>query len=166
MKTLYHKRLRGRNIVVNMLGEERPPEALAGYTGFLMNWVGARSRAQFAHALNERTGLHPREFGVLNVLARNPGITQQGVGHEAGVDPSTMVATLDRLEERGLAERRPHPDDRRKRSIYLTPAGEETLREGRKVATVVGREAFARLSADERKQLHALLRKLSGLDSD
>jgi hypothetical protein len=34
------------------------------------------------------------------------------------------------------------------------------------VAASVGREAFARLSADERKQLHALLRKLSGLDED
>jgi DNA-binding MarR family transcriptional regulator len=149
-----------------MLGEERPPEALAGYTGFLMNWVGARSRDRFAHALSERTGLHPREFGVLNVLARTPGITQQGLGDQAGVDPSTMVATLDALEERGLAERRPHLYDRRKRAVYLTPAGEEALREGRKVAAVVGRQTFAALSADERKQLHALLRKLSGFDSD
>jgi DNA-binding MarR family transcriptional regulator len=150
--------------VVNMLGEERPPEALAGYTGFLMNWVGARSRARFAQALNERTGLHPREFGVLNMLARNPGITQHEIGAGAGVDPSTMVATLDSLEERGLAERRPHPDDRRKRAVYLTPAGEETLRTGRKVGVAVAREVFAPLTVDERKQLHSLLRKLSGLD--
>lgn len=149
-----------------MLGEERPPEALSGYTGFLMNWIGARSRARFAQALHERTGLHPREFGVLNVLARTRGMTQHELGRHAGVDPSTMVATLDGLEERGLAERRPHPDDRRKRAIYLTDAGEEALRAGRKVGTVVGREVFAPLSADERKQLHSLLRKLSGLDAD
>ena len=147
-----------------MLGEERPPEALAGYTGFLMSWVGSRSRAQFAHALNEQTGLHPREFGVLNMLARNPGVTQHEIGAGAGVDPSTMVATLDSLEERGLAERRPHPDDRRKRAVYLTAKGEETLRQGRKVGQAVGRHVFAALSADERKQLHSLLRKLSGLD--
>ena len=166
MNALYHKRLAVRNIVVNMLGEERPPEALAGYTGFLMNWVGARSRARFARALDERTGLHPRDFGVLNVLARNPGLTQWEIGQGAGVDPSTMVATLDSLEERGFAERRPHPEDRRKRAVYLTPAGQEALREGRKVGTTIGREVFAPLTADERKQLHALLRKLSGLDAD
>jgi len=77
-----------------------------------------------------------------------------------------MVATLDGLEERGLAERRPHPDDRRKRAIYLTAAGQQVLREGRKVGTSVGREVFAPLTAAERKQLHALLRKLSGLDSE
>lgn len=146
-----------------MLGEERPPEALSGYTGFLMNWIGARSRARFAQVLHERTGLHPREFGVLNVLARNRGTTQHELARHAGVDPSTMVATLDALEERGLAQRRPHPDDRRKRAIYLTAAGEEALRDGRKVGTAVGREVFAPLTADERKQLHGLLRKLSGL---
>ena len=149
-----------------MLGEERPPEALAGYTGFLMSWVGSRSRAQFAHALNEQTGLHPREFGVLNMLARNPGVTQHEIGAGAGVDPSTMVATLDSLEERGLAERRPHPDDRRKRAVYLTAKGEETLRQGRKVGQAVGRQVFGALSTEERKQLHSLLRKLSGLDQN
>lgn len=149
-----------------MLGEERPPSALADYTGFLMNWVANRSRVEFARALNERCGLHPREFGVLNVLARNSGITQQEIGADSGVDPSTMVATLDALEARGLAERRPHPDDRRKRSVYLTPAGEQMLREGRKLAAAIGKEVFAPLTADERKQLHSLLRKLSGLDAD
>jgi DNA-binding MarR family transcriptional regulator len=131
-----------------------------------MNWVASRSRQHFARALEETCGLHPRDWGVLNVIARNPGITQQAIGEGAGVDPSTMVATIDLLEERGLAERRPHPSDRRKRAIYLTPDGEQVLRDGRKVATAAAREVFGRLSADERKQLHGLLRKLSGLDSD
>ena len=148
-----------------MLGSERPPAALAEYTGFLMNWVATRSRQYFARALEESCGLHPRDWGVLNVIARNPGITQHAIGEGAGVDPSTMVATIDLLEERGLAERRPHPGDRRKRAIYLTAEGEQVLRDGRKVATAAAREVFGPLSTDERKQLHALLRKLSGLDS-
>jgi DNA-binding MarR family transcriptional regulator len=149
-----------------MLGSERPPSALSEHTGFLMTWVAMRSRGRFAEALGERCGLHPREFGVLSVIAKTPGITQHAIGEGAGVDPSTMVATLDSLEERGLAERRPHPHDRRKRLVYLTAAGEEALREGRKIAAAVGRQTFAPLTADERKQLHALLRKLSGLDAD
>src|SRR2546430_15804265 len=113
-----------------MLGEERPPEALAGYTGFLMSWVGSRSRAQFAHALNEQTGLHPREFGVLNMLARNPGVTQHEIGAGAGVDPSTMVATLDSLEERGLAERRPQPRRCRQAGGLPTPKGQDAAAGG------------------------------------
>jgi DNA-binding MarR family transcriptional regulator len=149
-----------------MLGSERPPAELAEYTGFLMNWVATRSRQHFARALEESCGLHPRDWGVLNVIAKHPGIAQQQIGDGAGVDPSTMVATIDLLEERGLAERRPNPDDRRKRSIYLTPDGQQVLRVGRKVAAKAAREAFKALTPAERKQLHALLRKLSGLDSD
>ena len=146
-----------------MLGEDRPPAALSEYTGFLMNWIANRSRQQFARALAETCGIHPREFGVLNMIAGNPGITQNAIGEGAGVDPSTMVATLDHLEELGLAERRPHPGDRRKRSIHLTPEGQRVLREGRKAAAVVGKDVFSPLTSEERANLHALLRKLSGL---
>jgi MarR family transcriptional regulator, lower aerobic nicotinate degradation pathway regulator len=147
-----------------MIGSERPPEALAQYTGFLMNWVAQRSRTRFAKALEAELGLHPREFGVLAVVQREPGITQQAIGDAAGVDPSTMVATLDGLEERGLAERRPHPQDRRKRAVYLTEQGEETTRQGQRIGKEVGKELLAALSPDERKQLNALLRKMAGLD--
>jgi len=146
-----------------MLGEERPPAALQEYTGFLMNWVATRSRLQFARALEERCGIHPREFGVLNMISSNPGITQHAIGEGAGVDPSTMVATIDHLEELGLAERRPHPGDRRKRAIHLTAEGERVLREGRKAAAAVGKAVFKPLTSEERSQLHELLKKLSGL---
>src|SRR5258707_15730036 len=113
-----------------MLESDRPPVALSEYTGFLMNWVASRSRQYFARRLEDQVGIHPREFGVLNVLSRNPGITQQAIGESAGVDPSTMVAILDSLEEHGLAERRPHPGDRRKRAVHLTSEGERALKEG------------------------------------
>src|SRR5919201_2000447 len=146
-----------------MLGSERPPEALSGYTGFLMNWVATRSRLHFASALEERCGLHPREFGVLNVLAQSSGVTQQAIGEHAGIDPSTMVATLDALEQRGLAERRPHPGDRRKRAVYLTPEGKRLLREGQKVARETGKELFGSLTDEEHEQLQSILHKLSGL---
>ena len=146
-----------------MLGEQRPPEALSGYTGFLMNWVATRSRLLFASRLQECCDLHPREFGVLNVIASNPGVTQHAVGEDAGIDPSTMVATLDALERRGMAERRPHPGDRRKRAVYLTPQGKRALREGQKVARTVGKEIFGGLTEEEHDQLLTILRKLSGL---
>jgi MarR family transcriptional regulator, lower aerobic nicotinate degradation pathway regulator len=147
-----------------MIGAQRPPEALAQYTGFLMNWVARRSRESFAKALEDELGLHPREFGVLAVVERAPGITQQAIGDAAGVDPSTMVATLDALEERGLAERRPHSSDRRKRAVYLTEAGEDAARQAQRIGKEVGNETFGPLSADERKQLNALLRKIAGLE--
>jgi DNA-binding MarR family transcriptional regulator len=74
-----------------------------------------------------------------------------------------MVALLDDLEKRGIAERRVDPEDRRRRSVYLTKKGEDQMqvlqREARKAASTF----LAPLNEDERETLNALLRKLAGL---
>jgi MarR family transcriptional regulator, lower aerobic nicotinate degradation pathway regulator len=146
-----------------MIWSDRPPAALAEHTGFLMNWVALRSRRHFAAALEERFGLHPKEFGALSVLARDPGVTQQAICDASGLDPSTLVATLDVLEERGLAERRPHGTDRRKRAVHLTDEGKRVCREAQKIARRTAGEVFAALTPEEREELNRLLRKLAGL---
>jgi DNA-binding MarR family transcriptional regulator len=145
-----------------VLNAERPPEELAEFTGFLLNWLGARARQTFVSAL-EPHGFHPREYGVMHVVAARPGITQEELAAQSNVDRTSIVALLDELEARGVAERRVHPDDRRKRSIFLTEQGEHTLATLRKVAAEAGETTFAPLSAKERAQLAALLRKLAGL---
>jgi DNA-binding MarR family transcriptional regulator len=145
-----------------VIGGDTPPEALGDYTGFLLNWVGQRSRARFGAALGS-VGLHPREFATMTILDRAAGMTQQELSRSAAVDTSTMVALLDSLEKAGLAERRPHPADRRKHAVHLTAKGKRTLARARALAAKVGEETFGALSADERRQFHALLRKLAGL---
>lgn len=144
-----------------MLHSDHPPEALGQFTGFLMNYLGTRSGRRFAAAL-EPFGLHPRHFGVMTVLDANPGVTQQDLADNSRVDRSSMVAVLDELERRGLAERRADPADRRKRSIHLTAEGRAQLQKMRAIARKVGEQSFAALSAEERATLHHLLRKLAG----
>lgn len=146
---------------MTMVDGERPPPQLAQYSGFLLNWVAARSRTRFAEALAE-VGLHLREFAALNIVAAKPGLTQHDLAVAAGIDTSTLVATLDALEQRGLAERRILPEDRRKRAIHLTDEGEAALRRGRALAKRLGDELFGPLSPSERRQFDALLRKLAG----
>jgi DNA-binding MarR family transcriptional regulator len=98
------------------------------------------------------------------VLAKRPGMTQHELAELSHVDRTSMVALLDELEARGLAERRPHPGDRRKRCIYLTPEGTAMLERLQAEARRSGEAIFARLSADERAELHRLLRKMAALD--
>lgn len=147
-----------------MIWSERPPAALAEYTGFLMNWVALRSRRHFASRLQERLDLHPRDFGALNVIDSDPGMTQHALGEAAGVDPSSMVAALDGLEARGLAERRPHPSDRRKRAVYLTSEGRDAVREARRIAAETGADILGILTESEQAELNRLMRKLAGLN--
>jgi DNA-binding MarR family transcriptional regulator len=136
------------------------PEALLIYPGYLLARLGQASSRRF-HAALEPDGLHPRDFGVMNIVAAQPGISQQRLHEQTGIDPSSMVAVIDELERMGLAERRPQPDDRRARAIYLTPAGEETLKRVRAMAAALQREFFAGLSKEEQRTLHQLLRKLA-----
>jgi MarR family transcriptional regulator, lower aerobic nicotinate degradation pathway regulator len=147
-----------------LFGDATPPTALGDYTGFLMNWCAARSRGAFADAL-EQLGLRPAQFAVLSVIDTEPGMTQQALVDATGIDPSTMVQLLDSLEQAGWAQRRPHATDRRKRAVHLTKDGRAVLTRARRAATSVGEATFAPLAPQEREQLHALLRKLAGLDA-
>jgi DNA-binding MarR family transcriptional regulator len=145
-----------------VLYSDRPPEELAGYTGFLLSFLGEKSRRRF-HETLEPHGFHPREFGLMTVVMRRPGITQQELAGLAQIDPSTMVAVLDGLEARGLLERRVNADDRRRRAVHLTTQGERELADLQREAQKTLARFLEPLSGDERDMLNRLLRKLAGL---
>lgn len=147
-------------MLVEMLFRQPVPEPLRRYTGFLLTRLGLGSAQRFAAAL-EPLGIHPKHFGAMNVIDAEPGITQHGLCGQAGIDPSSMVAVIDELERLGYAERRPHPDDRRARSIHLTSEGKAALRKGREVARRAQDQLLGPLEPAEREQLQELLLKLA-----
>jgi DNA-binding MarR family transcriptional regulator len=141
-----------------------PPEPLAGAVGFLLSWNGQRIAAKFAAAL-EPLGLRPPHFGVLQLIAADPGRAQQELVDRSMIDPSSMVKVIDELESLGLAERRVDPNDRRKRAVHLTPAGAQMLDRARAVAIATADDVLAPLSPPERDTLRRLLRKMAGLEA-
>jgi DNA-binding MarR family transcriptional regulator len=145
-----------------MRWEDPPPEPLASAPGFLLSWNGQRMAARFAAGL-EPLGLRPPHFGVMTLIESHPGSTQQELVTRSLIDPSSMVAVIDELEQMGLAERRQHPADRRKHSVFLTARGRRTLERARAVAIEVAQDVFAPLDPRELETLRTLLRKLAGL---
>ncbi|MGH2964887.1 MAG: MarR family winged helix-turn-helix transcriptional regulator [Solirubrobacterales bacterium] len=139
-----------------------PPEPLASAPGFLLSWNGQRTAHTFAEALKP-LGLKPPHFGVLTLIDSDPGTTQQELVDRSMIDPSSMVAVIDELEELGLAERQTHPSDRRKHAVHLTDQGRKTLQRARASAIETAKELFAPLSAAETETLRLLLRKLAGV---
>ena len=137
------------------------PGELTMFPGYLLARLGESSRRRFHKAL-EPEGLHPRDFGVMTVVAAQPGMSQQQLHEKTAIDPSSMVAVIDELEAAGLAERRPDPEDRRARTIFLTDRGKQTLQRVRTLAGDLQREFFGSLTAEDLRTLHALLRKLAG----
>lgn len=74
-------------------------------------------------AILREEGLTPGHLKVLSIL--DPELPQpMGVlADRMQVDASQMTWLVDRLEERGYAERRPLPTDRRVKTIAITPTG-------------------------------------------
>lgn len=65
---------------------------------------------------------------ILARLARQPGMTQNEMAGLCEVEPITIGRLVDRLEARGLLERRLDPSDRRIRRLHLLPAAEPILK--------------------------------------
>ena len=134
--------------------------SLVRHTGYLMSRMGVFASKQFAERM-ETLGLTPRMWGALNVLDAEGSVSQHQLGRSIGMDPSTMVSTIDELEARGLVERRRHPSDRRAHALHVTVEGRATLAQGREVAKQAQGELLAPLDAAERRQLHDLLLRLA-----
>ena len=66
---------------------------------------------------------------ILARLSRSPGMTQNEMAGLCEVEPITVGRLVDRLEARGLLERRLDPSDRRIRRLHLLPAAEPILRD-------------------------------------
>src|SRR5437762_2191512 len=79
---------------IDMRFDQASPEPLAGALGFLLSWNGQRIRHRFAAAL-EPLGLRPQHFGVLQVIAAQPGTAQNELVARSMIDPSTMVKLID-----------------------------------------------------------------------
>lgn len=126
---------------------------------FLLSQVGIHASQRFAQRLGP-LDLHPPQFRVLNMVDATEGQSQQAIGEAIGAPASRMVAIVDELEQRGLVERRPHPSDRRVRTLYLTDDGRDLLAHGRKIATEHETELMRGLGKADRDRLVSLLQKL------
>ncbi len=142
--------------------------ALVRNTGYLISRLGYYASRHFAERL-ATVGLTPRMWGAMNTLDHEGDVSQQQLGRAIGMDPSSMVSTIDELEAKGWVERRRHPTDRRAYALHITDAGRDTLTRARRLAGGAQNELLAPLDDTERAQLHDLLLRLvvaAGSDPD
>lgn len=108
-------------------GEKRPPldlGALGHHTGYLLR------RAQlvvFNDLIAAFGDVRLAEYSVLMVLDNNPGVSHGDVAGALGIKRTNFVGLFNRLEKRGLVERRAVPTDGRANALFLTPGGRKLL---------------------------------------
>lgn len=104
--------------------------------------------------------LTPGEFGLLVLVERNAGLSQMTLARALGIDRSTLVPILDRLQSRGLLVRRRSPTDGRTHALALTPAGDKALVCFTGLVRAHEKRIASRLSTAETLRLIGLLEKV------
>jgi len=109
--------------------------------------------ARVAHALVEAhnaalapLALSMRSYAVLAMVSGGSVRSQLEIAQGVGLDKTTLVATLDDLERRGLVARKPDPEDRRARIVSITCEGERLLAKAGELVRAMEREMLAQMT--------------------
>ncbi|HEX9790974.1 MAG TPA: MarR family transcriptional regulator [Kiloniellales bacterium] len=156
----------GRSIKKGARKTARPADATLSY-GLLGDLIGYHlRRAQavvfddFMRAMAD-SRITPGQFGVLTMIQANPGISQSALARALGIERSTMVAVIDELEARALAERGTARHDRRTHALALTAKGAALVKALEPKVRRHEQRIAGDLSKTEIRRLIALLRRLS-----
>ncbi len=138
-------------------------DLLPGLIGYNLRKAQAAAFQDFSESL-KGCDITPGQFGVLVLIEANSGLNQTRLGNALGIDRSTVVAVIDRLEGRGLVAREPAPSDRRSYALRLTEPGRTLLHRARGLVVAHEARIAKGLNSKEQAQLIKLLSRLGGSD--
>src|SRR6201991_130505 len=95
---------------------------------FLLNDIGRLLRVD-ADKRARLHGMTRAQWAILMWLERQPGISQKELSELLEVEPITVARLIDRLQARGMVERRPDPRDRRIWRLHLLRPAHDVLHE-------------------------------------
>ncbi len=131
--------------------------------GFLVNEVGRLYGRAFDQQARKQLGLSRAQCRLLGALASHDDetpLTQTELAERLDLTPMGVTGLCDRMEASGWLRRRPSDTDRRANAIELLPAAHEPIDAAIALGDTLQAKALAGLSAAERTQLMALLRRV------
>lgn len=102
----------------------------------------------------------PVQFAMLNALLEAPGTDQVTLAGRVAFDPATSGSVIGRLEAKGWVRREADPNDRRRKLLWVTPEGEQTTQQMKRLVARAQTRILGPLNASEREQFMRLLGKL------
>jgi DNA-binding MarR family transcriptional regulator len=136
------------------------PERLRSLASWLINQNAATARGLVVDRL-AGAGFRRHHYSALVALAESGPLSQAALGRTIGLDRSDVTAAVGELAERGLADRAPDPDDRRRNVVRITAAGRRQLRKLDRLVASAQDDLLEPLSPAEREQLLGLLARLA-----
>ena len=130
------------------------------HLGHLLRCVQKRASAAFSKELSDYD-LTPAQFFAMARLLETGPISQNHLGRLTAMDPATIQGVTQRLLTRGLIERTPDREDRRRMTLRLVPKSESMVRKLRSNMTRASDSLLEPLSPHERDTLMDLLKRLT-----
>lgn len=128
--------------------------------GYALRRAQVRVFQDFAAEMKE-FGLTPGQLGALLLIEANKGLSQSELGNALGIDRSSVVPLIDRLQRRGWVRRAARASDRRAHALELAPGGISLVARLMPRLTAHEQRIAARLSSNERPRLFELLSKVA-----
>lgn len=142
----------------------RREQSLKGGSGvhvFLVLWKAARAVETYAENSIAELEMCGSDFAVLEALLHKGPLPINEIGKKVLLTSGSITVAVDRLESKGLVERRASGTDRRARIVHLTKDGRELItRVYADHASDMERLAAASLNRSERETLIRLLKKI------
>ena len=99
------------------------------------------------------TSVSPTQIAALATIERRGPLTLGELAEIEAVQPPTITAAVDRLEQQGLVQRHRDADDRRVTRVQIAPPGRRLLEESRSRKTAYLDRRLQSLTARERATL-------------
>ncbi len=104
--------------------------------------------------------LRPSHGNAMEQLELEDGLRLIDLAARAGITPQSMGELVDDLEVKGYLERRPDPDDRRAKRIYLTDRGRKNARVTKRATADVENDLVEFLGQQRYEQLRRTLKDI------
>jgi DNA-binding MarR family transcriptional regulator len=134
-----------------------------------ITWLLHRAAQRMRTATGEQAekhGIQLRDHIVLSALHKTPNLTQIELGKTLGLDKTTLMSQLDRLECAELIHRQSDPRDRRTRIPQITAQGETVRSNVADASEQVEKAALAGFSDDQVALLRRMLFEIIGQSND
>lgn len=120
--------------------------------GFLIHDVSRLRRNAFDEVMKPE-GLTRSQWWILANISRNDGMIQSELAGVLDLGKAALGQLLDRLEASAFIERRPNPEDRRVKHVYLTKAGARMIGDMRSKSDEMSERFLQGLSVRRRQEL-------------
>lgn len=138
---------------------KQTPAALESHLGYWLRFVSNSVSGAFAEKLAGQ-GVSVVEWVVLRLIHGDANMPASAIAETTGMTRGAISKIVDRLEERGLAERKPLPRDGRAQILKLTAKGARLVPVLAALADRNDAEFFDHLTAKERAAMTRILKDI------